>query len=278
MRKHRKKRRVLPWLIAAALAGGALFFRPWMSVYHNHGKTDAPGEWRLVWSDEFDGDALDLTKWRYDVGFGKWGNEESEYYTKGDNLTVADGVLTITARCEQRGKGSYTSGRIKTKGKVAFEYGRIEARMRLPQTQGVWPAFWMMGTQNPLWPLCGEVDIMEAVNQCTTVFGTAHRPVKAAEGTESVLGYTTAASGDHTALTEPTDWHLYAIEWDRDTISWYLDDECYASFPIKKNDVFRQPYYLLLNMAVGGSWPGSPEGGSWPQELQVDFVRVYSWE
>src|SRR5215210_6759587 len=164
----------------------------------------------LVWSDEFDGTAVNTANWGYDIGGGGWGNNEKEYY-QAANATVANGNLVITAK-KQRMKGNaYTSARLKTQGKKEFTYGKIEARIKLPLGQGLWPAFWMLGANinTVSWPKCGETDIMEHINTENTIYGTIHWDNN---------GY--ASYGGNTTTT-PADYHIYAVEWDSAAIRWY---------------------------------------------------------
>jgi beta-glucanase (GH16 family) len=246
-----------------------------------NGLAQAP-DWKLVWHDEFDGDKLDPAKWVYVVGGNGFGNSELEYYTKRpQNLYVENGMLAIQAVKEdysgadgrQRG---FTSARIHTKGKFAQTYGRFEARIKVPFGQGIWPAFWMMGDVARRWPANGEIDIMENIGrEPSTVHGTVHGP-----------GY----SGGH-GIGAPyslrdgqrfrEDFHVYAVEWEPNAIRWYVDGEQYfsvtpASLPAGAKWVYDHPFYLLLNLAVGGTWPGNPDDTStFPQTMLVDYVRVY---
>ena len=244
-------------------------------------------KWHLVWNDEFNGgngSAPDKTKWVIETGGNGWGNHELEYYTnRVDNVQMQDGRLVITAKREGYSDSDgvfrgYTSARIKTQSKFAQRYGRFEARIQIPRGQGVWPAFWMLGddiSKNP-WPACGEIDIMENIGkEPDTVHGTIHGP-----------GY----SGDH-AIGSPyklpdgksfaDDYHLYAVEWEPDTIRFYVDDHLYATrtpadLPPGAKWVYDHPFFLILNLAIGGAWPGDPDVRTrFPQTMLVDYVRVY---
>lgn len=255
-----------------------LFYRELLHIEDVYrGKLTARDDLELVWSDEFDGDALDLDSWVYDVGANRWGNEELEYYTEGENLEVKDGSLVITARKEEYEGAQYTSSRIKTKEKVSFQKGRIEARMKLPSGQGIWPAFWMMGRVGS-WPQCGELDIMEAINDCSIDYGNIHWGVETDEG-YTVNGHANMADGDHVGIDQPEDWHVYALEWDAQEFRWYRDDKCFFTFEYDKevegHDAFEDPFYLILNVAVGGNWTGKPDDSIFPQSMYVDYVRVY---
>lgn len=223
----------------------------------------------LVWSDEFDGAAVNTTNWGYDIGGGGWGNNEKEYY-QAANATVKDGNLVITAK-KQRIKGSaYTSARLKTQGKREFTYGRIEARIKLPLGQGLWPAFWMLGANiaTVSWPRCGEIDIMEHINTESTTYGTMHWDNN---------GH--AMYGGNTSGT-PADYHVYAVEWDASAIRWYVDGvqfhEGNILNGINGTEEFHKPYFILFNLAVGGNWPGQTiDNSKLPANMYVDYVRVY---
>ena len=241
-----------------------------------------PG-WTLVWSDEFtqaDGTSPDPTKWAYDIGGGSWGNNELEYYTpRTNNVRVEKGLLVIEARQEDFRGSKYTSARLKTLGKWSCTYGRIEARIKVPRGQGIWPAFWMLGTNisTVSWPACGEIDIMENIGaEPGTVHGTVHGP-----------GYSGGARGigGPFALPEGSfsdDFHVYAVEWTTNQIKWFVDDRQYfsvtpARLPPGASWVFTQPQFIVLNVAVGGTWPGNPDRTTvFPQRMLVDYVRVYT--
>lgn len=234
---------------------------------------------KLVMEDNFDTDGvLNSAFWSYDIGTGNngWGNNEEQYYTdRPENIKVENGMLKITAISEAYMGSSYTSARILTKGKFEQQYGRIEARIKLPWGKGIWPAFWMLGANidQVSWPQAGEIDIMEYLgNNPTTVFGTVHGP-----------GYSgTASISKNYTLTNSrfdTDFHVFGIEWDKDYINYYVDDVLYNQITpadVPGEWVFNRPFYLILNMAVGGNLPGSPNSDTtFPQEMLVDYVRVY---
>jgi beta-glucanase (GH16 family) len=250
-----------------------------------------PG-WTLVWSDEFsgpDGSGIDTTKWTALTGGGGWGNQEREYYTQdlanaqiqGDNLVITATTAGASAHSCWYGQCEYTSARLQTLGHFQQQYGRFEARMKIPRGQGMWPAFWMLGdninTSGVGWPTCGEIDVMENIGkEPGTVHGSMHGP-----------GY----SGGH-ALTAAyvlpggaalaDDFHVYAIEWDVGVVRFYLDSTLYetrtpADVPAGTTWVYDHPFFLLLNVAVGGSWPGNPDATTvFPQTMLVDYVRVYT--
>jgi len=241
-----------------------------------------------VWSDEFsgqDGSAPDASKWTYDIGGSGWGNHELEYYTnRRENARIEDGKLVVTARQEaytgpNGAKFNYTSARLKTQGLFSQAYGRFEARIKLPAGQGMWPAFWMVGENigSDGWPKCGEIDIMENVGKEPGInHGSLHGP-----------GSTNATSDLTATITLPAgqklsgDFHVYAAEWEPGTVRFYLDANLYATFtsahwPAGGAWVFDHRFFLILNVAVGGDWPGPPDGTTaFPQKMLVDYVRVY---
>jgi beta-glucanase (GH16 family) len=245
------------------------------------------GGWTLTWSDEFDGpdgSAPDPTKWRNDTGGGGWGNKELEYYTPGTaNVVVQGGNLVVTATTVGAaqlhcwyGACQYTSARIKTEGLFSQQHGRFEARMQLPGAQGLWPAFWMMGNNVATvgWPTCGEIDVMELVGkQPSEVWGSLH-----SKNYDATLGYTLPAMARFA-----DGFHTFAIEWDSAQIQFFVDDQLYEThLPAQATGAggqwpFDQPFYVLLNVAVGGNWPGSPDSTTtFPQTMLVDYVRVYA--
>ena len=276
----RKNGRVVPlfaviFLFSSAIALTAQTASP-------NAKTD---QWTLVWSDEFTNPQLDTSKWVYDIGGGKWGNQELEYYTdQPQNVSIQDGKLAITARQEKHTDTNktiwnFTSGRIKTQGKFTQTYGRFEARIKVPFGQGIWPAFWMLGEDIAKvdWPNCGEIDIMENIGkEPAIVHGTIHGP-----------GYSGAGGiGDIYTLPQgqrfADDFHIFAVEWEPHAIRFYVDNNLYATrtpaeLPPGKKWVYDHPFFLLLNLAVGGDWPGNPDTSTmFPQTMLVDYVRVYS--
>jgi beta-glucanase (GH16 family) len=245
--------------------------------------------WTLVWSDEFsapDGSLPDPKKWTYDIGGKGWGNEELEYYTKRkENARIENGNLVITALKETY-TGSdgltreYTSARLKTPGLFAQTYGRFEARIKIPEGQGMWPAFWMLGEDiaSAGWPKCGEIDIMENIGkEPCTVHGSLHGP-STVRPTSDLTSIFSLPAGQNFA----GDFHLYAIEWEPDIVRFYVDSNLYATFnssrwPAGGKWVFDHPFFIILNLAVGGNWPGSPdESTKFPQSMLVDYVRVYT--
>ena len=236
---------------------------------------ERPG-WTLIWQDEFEAAELDPEKWVMEIGGHGWGNNEYQFYTdRPENVRLEDGQLVIEARDEFFIRRNYTSGRIKTQGLFTFTYGRIEARMKLPYGQGIWPAFWMLGdnVDEDGWPLCGEIDIMEHIGrEPRRVYGTVHGP-----------GYSGSSGiGHFTTFPENSlydEFHTFAIEWEPDEIRWFVDDEQFFQLTadqVNNEWVFDHPFFILINMAVGGYWPGYPDESTvFPQFLTVDYVRVY---
>ena len=245
------------------------------------------GPWILTWNDEFNGAAntsIDGSKWSFDTGGGGYGNNELETYTNRTQNVRQDGAghLVIEARAETY-TGSdgitrnYTSGRFHSNGKFSQAYGRAEALIKIPYGQGIWPAFWMMGNNigSVGWPSCGEIDIMENVGfEPNVVHGTIHGP--GYSGASGIgLGY-----NDGSALANG--YHLYAVEWEPNVIRWYIDNILYevrsvGDIPGGTTWVYDHPFFILFNLAVGGNWPGNPDGSTvFPQQMLVDYVRVYA--
>jgi beta-glucanase (GH16 family) len=246
-----------------------------------------PATWQLSWSDEFDSadsSRPDPTRWVYDLGGNGWGNNELETYTdRAENARIEKGALVITARAERfvgadGTPRNYTSARLKTLGRFAQTYGRFEARLQIPRGQGIWPAFWMLGSDidSRDWPQCGEIDVMENIGrEPTTVHGTMHGPGYSGGGGIGMpfqsLDGTPFAAGHH----------VYAVEWEPSEIRWYVDGRLYqtrkpSDLPAGARWVFDHDMFLLLNVAVGGNWPGSPDQSTvFPKEMLVDHVRVY---
>lgn len=242
----------------------------------------------MVWSDEFDGpdgSAVDQSKWTAEVGGSGWHNNELQYYTQRiENAYQSGGSLVIKA-IKEKYTGSdkvtlkYTSARLITKNKFTATYGRFEARIKIPYGQGIWPAFWMLGKDidSVSWPPCGEIDIMENIGkEPSVIHGTLHGP-----------GYS-GAKGLSSAYSLPGNprfadsFHTFAVEWEPNVIRFYCDGILYktitpADLPSGRKWVFNHPFFMLLNVAVGGHWPGNPDATTvFPQTMQVDYVRVYS--
>jgi len=269
------------------LAVGALA----LSIAPASSMADPPHALALTWTDDFDGPAgsgPDPSKWRHDVGGDGWGNKELQYYTDSTRNSAldGDGNLVITARKEQPAGSScwygackYSSARLITQGKFDQRYGRFESRMKLPKGQGMWPAFWMLGADYDSrgWPDCGEIDVMENVgNEPSTLYGTIHGPGYSDE--EGPGGETRLPDGAPLSNA----FHTYAVDWRADKITWSLDGRDYltktrADIPAGREWVFEHNFFMLLNLAVGGTWPGSPDSSTqFPQQLVVDYVHVYS--
>jgi len=225
--------------------------------------------YQQVWADEFNGTAVNTANWAFETGGGGWGNNEKQYY-QASNATVANGELVITARKQAVGGMPYTSARLKTQGLKQFTYGRMEARIKVPLGQGLWPAFWMLGSNisSGSWPYCGEIDIMEQINADSRCYGTAHWDSN---------GH--AQYGQSTAMSANT-YHVYSVEWTPDYIRWFVDGAKYNEMTITNGtggtEEFQRPFFLLLNLAVAGDWPGQTvDESKLPATMNVDYVRVY---
>lgn len=250
------------------------------------GSVSAKG-WKLVWSDEFDGDGLDAAKWEHVVGGWGFGNNESQYYTdRMENSFVKDGKLVIRAMREEYEGKPYTSAKLVTQNKADWTYGRFEIRAKMPLGQGMWPAIWMMPTDMERyggWPSCGEIDIMEYLgHEPDKVYGTLH------------MGNPHYYVGGNTTLEQGTfadDFHTFALEWTPTEMRWYVDDRQYYSLSdwYTRSDAdaeksaypapFDRAFYLQLNLAVGGNWPGYPDETTvFPQTFEIEYVRVYQAE
>ncbi|MFC1568874.1 family 16 glycosylhydrolase [bacterium] len=246
-----------------------------------------PPGYHLTWHDEFDLPMIDLTKWEHEVNARGGGNNELQYYTNRlINSFIENGQLVIRGLKEHytgnEGIREYTSARLITKNKGDWKYGRFEIKAKLPQGQGIWPAIWMMPTENMYggWAASGEIDIMEFLgHELNKVYGTLHYG-----GSYPQNVYT----GDNFVLPQGTfheDFHVFAIEWDTTSISWFVDDSLYqtqthwhstnGTYPAP----FDQRFFLILNVAIGGNWPGNPDATTtFPQEMIVDYVRVFQKE
>jgi len=248
-----------------------------------------PASYTLSWSDEFtgpDGSSPDSSKWAYDIGGNGWGNDELEYYTnRAQNVQLKDGNLVITAQKETYTGAdgvtrNYTSARLKTQALFSQAYGRFEARIKIPAGQGMWPAFWMLGSNigSVKWPACGEIDIMENIGkEPGTVHGSMHGPGKTGSTSDLTAAFSLPAGQNFAS-----GFHIYAVEWEPRTVRFYVDSNLYATFnssqwPAGGTWVFDHPFFIILNVAVGGSWPGSPDTTTvFPQQMLVDYVRVYT--
>jgi beta-glucanase (GH16 family) len=241
-------------------------------------------EYELVWEDEFDRSTLDQSNWTYELGTGAqyglngWGNNELQYYTdRTNNLYLENGFLVIEAKREDYEGQDYTSARIKTQNKQDWSYGTFEIRAKLPKSQGIWPAIWMMPTNSEYggWPRSGEIDIMELLgHQPDTVYGTVHFGNSFSDK-DSETGSSSLSDSDYSE-----DFHVYKIIWLEESITWYIDDEQFHK--VVKDDLtpyvwpFDKSFYMILNVAVGGNWPGNPDQTTiLPQRMIVDYVKVY---
>ena len=247
----------------------------------------APSRWKLAWSDEFDGangSLPDPSKWTPVTGGGGWGNRELEYYTaRAENAHQESGKLVITAISETYTgpdgiTRNFTSARLKTAGKFSQTYGRFEARLKLPAGRGLWPAFWLLGEDiaQTGWPECGEIDIMKLVGSApATILGTIHGP--GFSGRAGISAKYTLTAGKSFS----DDFHTFAVEWAPNIIRFYADDDLYATrkptdLPPGTRWVFDKPFFIVLNLAVGGNLPGPPDDTTvFPQTMQVDYVRVF---
>ena len=240
--------------------------------------------WELIWNDEFKNPELNLDKWSYEIGGHGWGNNELQFYTDNDSTAfIEDGNLVLRAKVVPQGTGSsnnlryFTSARLRTSGKGDWRYGRIEVKAKLALGQGIWPAIWMLPTDWMYggWPQSGEIDIMEHVGYDPGhVHGSIH--------TESYNHKINTQKGGSLKLDSiDTAFYVYAIEWFEDRIDFFINDDKYYSFQNDNNNNFKtwpfnQRFHLLINIAVGGDWPGSPdETTSFPTEMKIDYVRVY---
>lgn len=230
----------------------------------------------LVWQDEFNGTEIDPNNWTHEIGTGNWGwgNNELQYYTeRSDNSYISNGKLVIEAKQESFSGSSYTSARMITAGKQEYIFGRIDVRAKLPEGQGIWPAIWMLGANiwDVSWPQCGEIDIMELVgHEPTKIHGTSHF-----NNSNSPLG------GSYSLGSEKyiEKYHVFSVIWEEDEIKWLMDDNQFYS--VTKNQVgsnypFNNNFFFILNVAVGGNWPGSPDATTvFPQRMLVDYIRVF---
>lgn len=235
--------------------------------------------YELVWNDEFDGDEVNTDYWVFEIGTGcpdlcGWGNNELQYYRK-ENASVSGGVLTIEAKKENYLDSDYTSARMKTQGKQSFQYGRIDIRALLPRGQGIWPASWMLGESITTvgWPKCGEIDIMEMIGgegRESEVHGTLHwdNNGHTYEGGKHVLQTGTYAD----------EYHVFSIIWDETSIRWFVNDHQFHEIDITPDHMtgFHDGFFFILNVAVGGNWPGDPDYTTvFSQSMKVDYIRVF---
>ena len=234
-----------------------------------------PG-YKLAWSDEFNENVLNSQNWNYDIGGTGWGNNESQFYTADNkNSYLRNGKLIIEAIKEKYQGKDYTSARLTTKGKKEFKYGRMDIRAKLPKGQGIWPAIWMLGSNVDIdkWPVCGEIDIMELLgNNPSKIYATLHHSPQDIQ----VQGVYNLTSGK----TFSDEFHVFSIDWDVDKLNVLLDDKVFLSTnPSRLNanpNPFNAPFFFIMNIAVGGRWPGYPDATTvFPQKMEIDYVRVF---
>ena len=235
------------------------------------------GGLQLIWSDEFDTNGSpDASKWTYDIGAGGWGNGESQYYTnRSDNVTVADGLLKITAKKENYEGAEYTSARLKTQGLFDFTYGRVEVKAKLPGSAGTWPAIWMLGSnfESVGWPKCGEVDIMEQTgDNKNKVLGTCHW-FNTSNSSHASYGL------DTTVSNATSGFHIYSMEWNASTIKIFVDDTQYYVIDVSNsaipNSPFHDKFFMILNVAMGGTLGGTIPSNFTQSTMEIDYVRIY---
>ncbi|XEC95405.1 glycoside hydrolase family 16 protein [Paenibacillus tarimensis] len=294
-------RKIVSGLVALMITGAFTGCSGTPDRGDGHSEAEGPEGWKLIWSDEFDQDQLDRTKWTFDIGNGftdgngnyvsGWGNNELEYYTgREDNARVKDGKLIITAVRERFEGFDYTSARLKTKGLFSTTYGRFEFRAKLPAGKGLWPALWLLPEDDKYggWAASGEIDVMEAKGSIPgMVSGAIHFGGSWPNNTYKDGRYTFPEG------TTIEDDHVYALEWEPGAIHWYVDGELVQTqtewysrgnqedggesppFPAP----FDQPFYMLMNLAVGGNFDGAPDENTvFPARMEVDYVRVYRRE
>jgi len=249
-------------------------------AYGNAPSQKADSSYKLVWADEFNESHISHLKWTFEHGLSNdnwpkyWGNNELEYYTsRSKNAKIQNGKLVITARKEDYREMHYTSARLKTAPQHSWLYGKFKARIKLPHGAGIWPAFWMMPGTNSYgpWPKSGEIDIMELIgDKPSIVYGTVHYGNHASRGDKYSLNNGSFYQNYHT----------FSLQWEPDKIKWLVDGKQY--FEVEKKNFpkgewpFNRQFYIILNLAVGGTWPGSPDKNTeFPQQMKVDYVRVY---
>ena len=225
----------------------------------------------LVWSEEFEtAGAPNPSKWGYDLGGGGWGNSELQYYTNRlENASVSGGILKITAKAESFSGSNYTSARLLSKDKFSFKYGKVEARAKLPAGGGTWPAIWMLGNNinTTPWPACGEIDIMEHKgNDLNRIFGTLHYPSRSGGNADGATTIITNAA---------TDFHIYTVEWTATSIKIAVDNNAFYTFTNNGTTPFNQNFFLILNLAIGGTFGGSVDPAFATAALEIDYIRVY---
>lgn len=226
----------------------------------------------LVWADEFDSPgAPDPAKWGYDTGAGGWGNNELQYYTSRlDNAIISNGALRITAKRESFAGSDFTSARLLSRNKFSFKYGRVDARAKLPIGAGTWPAIWMLGNNIGTvgWPACGEIDIMEHKgSDLNKIFGTVHYTGNSGGN---------AIGGTRVITNATSEFHIYSVEWNEQSIKFMVDDIIYFTFANNSTLPFNQSFFILLNVAMGGTFGGSVDPSFSSSAMEIDYVRVYN--
>lgn len=254
------------------------------STIKNADGFDSGQQWTLYWSDEFDQSALDSSKWNRQVEKAGRFNEEWQRYTdNAQNAFIEDGHLVLKAIHEstEHGADQYTSARLNTAGKFSFRYGKIAARIKLPTGKGIWPAFWMLGANinenggDTPWPQCGEIDILELYGSKNPSVVEANIHFANSDNKHDMMG---AKDFELEVGTFADDFHVFELEWDENKVTWLVDGQAYADFSINSDDLneFHQDFFILLNIAVGGTWAGRPDDATpFPQYMYVDWIRVY---
>lgn len=273
---HKRRRAALAGLLLLVLACTTQAEGPGFSI-GGHTSPEAYPGMTLAWREEFGGTSLDERVWTHETGNGRdgWGNRELQYY-RPENTQLVDGFLVITAKKEAFRGHEYTSSRIVTRGRQTFRFGRIDIRAKLPRGQGIWPALWMLGASMDRvgWPAAGEIDIMEMLGgggREDTVHGTLHWRQDGGHVYEG--GSITLPNSDFSEQ-----FHVFSIEWNETSIRWFVDGRPFLEQDISSPafDAFREPFYLLVNLAVGGNWPGAPDASTrFPQQLIVDYIRAF---
>ena len=247
-------------------------------------KYDPGTNWNLIWSDEFEGNKLDKTKWNRQVEPAGRFNKEWQRYTKSKkNAYLENDQLVIKAihKSKKHGRDQYTSARLNTAGKFTFKYGKVAARIKLPKTEGIWPAFWMLGANinenggDTPWPQCGEIDILELYGSKDPAVVESNIHFEGKNGGHDQMG---SKSFNLKEGTFADDFHIFELEWTKEKVSWFIDGKQYASFPIKGKEfsMFHKEFFFLLNIAVGGTYAGRPdETSEFPEYMYVDWIRVY---
>jgi beta-glucanase (GH16 family) len=245
----------------------------WYHTFTTTKPTEAPAEdfTNLIWSDDFNTDgAPDATKWGYDLGASGWGNNELQNYTSSSsNVIVSGGTLKITAKAQALGTANYTSARLKSENKFEFTYGKIEFRAKMPTGGGTWPALWALGQNyaTNTWPACGEIDVMEhRGNTPNVIHGTLHYP-----GVSPGAGNTNSTSIQNAS----TEFHIYKAIWSSSSIQFFVDDVMYHSFANTSSTPFNSDFFLIMNVAMGGTFGGTIDPAFVQSTMEVDYVKVY---